>query len=281
MKIVVVTGLSGSGKSAALNALEDLGFYAVDNLPLPLLPQFVDLIDRTQETNRAALVVDARSGDFIRNNKSYFADLRDAGHVVDILFLTAPDEVLVRRYSETRRRHPLDRHDLRTGIKAEKQLLTDLHDQAGEVIDTGELTTHDLKRLIWDHYDRTDGQLSVTLISFGFKHHLPQEADIVFDVRFLPNPYFVRDLNPLPGTDRRVAAHVLDNAEAQGFLTRSMDLLTYLVPLYRKEGKTYLTVATGCTGGQHRSVAVTEKLKTLLSEQEIQASVRHRDLKKR
>jgi len=280
MQIIVVTGLSGSGKSAALNALEDLGYYSVDNLPLPLLPQFVDLINRTQETHRAALVVDARSGEFIRNHESYFSQIRRAGHEITILFLSAPEETLVRRFSETRRRHPLAKDDLHAGILAERKLLEDLHDQSDDVIDTGNLTTHDLKRIIWERYGSGSGEMSLTLVSFGFKRGLPQEADLVLDVRFLPNPYFVEELNPLPGTDSRVASFVLEREEGRGFMKKAVDLLSFLVPRYVKEGKTYLTVATGCTGGRHRSVAVTERLKEELAERGISASVRHRDIEK-
>ncbi len=276
MKIVVVTGLSGSGKSAALHALEDIGYYAVDNLPLPLLPKLVDLIHQTQETDHAALVVDARSGEFIQEYEVHFESLRSAGHEVEVVFLEAPQEVLVRRFSETRRRHPLDRNDVISGIKAEKALLAGLKEESREIIDTGSLNPHDLKRLIWERYGESG--MSLVLISFGFKYGVPLEANTVFDVRFLPNPYFDRKLTDLPGTDTRVAKYVLGSEEAEGFLQRIEDLLEFMLPLYSREGKTCLTVATGCTGGRHRSVAVTECLRTRLSSKGIKASVRHRDI---
>ncbi len=278
MKIVVVTGLSGSGKSAALHALEDIGYYSVDNLPLPLLPRLVALIHQTQETDRAALVVDARSGEFIQDHHSIFESLRENGHSVEVLFLEASNKVLLRRFSETRRRHPLAENDVIAGIKAEKKLLEDLREEAKEIINTGELNPHDLKRLIWDRYGEQRSEMSITLLSFGFKHGAPVEANIVFDVRFLPNPYFDPQLGNLPGTDARVAKYVLEQQETKGFLEHAKALLTYLVPLYAKEGKTYLTIAVGCTGGRHRSVAVTEQLQKQLSAEGVNASVRHRDI---
>jgi len=278
MKIVVVTGLSGSGKTAALHALEDIGYYSVDNLPLPLLPRLVALIHQTQETDRAALVVDARSGEFIQDHHATFESLRESGHSVEVLFLEAANKVLLRRFSETRRRHPLDQHDVIAGIKAEKKLLEGLKEEAKEIINTGELNPHDLKRLIWDRYGEQRSEMSITLLSFGFKHGAPVEANIVFDVRFLPNPYFDPQLGNLPGTDTRVAKYVLEQQETKGFLEHAEALLTYLVPLYAKEGKTYLTIAIGCTGGRHRSVAVTEQLQKRLSADGVNASVRHRDI---
>lgn len=278
MKIVVVTGLSGSGKTAALHALEDIGYYSVDNLPLPLLPRLVTLIHQTQETDRAALVVDARSGEFIQDHHEIFETLRETGHSVEVLFLEAANKVLLRRFSETRRRHPLAENDVIAGIKAEKKLLEGLKEEAKEIINTGDLNPHDLKRLIWDRYGEQRSEMSITLLSFGFKHGAPVEANIVFDVRFLPNPYFDPQLGNLPGTDARVAKYVLKQQETKGFLEHAEALLTYLVPLYAKEGKTYLTIAIGCTGGRHRSVAVTEQLQKSLAADGVNASVRHRDI---
>lgn len=278
MKIVMVTGLSGSGKSAALHALEDIGYYAVDNLPLPLLPRLVKLIAQTQETDHAALVVDARSGEFIQNPRVVFDALRADGHEIEVLFLDASREVLVRRFSETRRRHPLAQDDVVGGIRAERKLLAPLKEEAVDVIDTDKMNPHDLKRRIWERYGGKKEEMSVNLLSFGFKYGLPAEANIVLDVRFLPNPYFDPSLTDLPGTDARVASYVLENEESKGFLERAETLLSYLIPLYSKEGKTYLTVATGCTGGRHRSVAITEQLQALLKSSGVAASVRHRDI---
>ena len=278
MHIVIVTGPSGSGKTSALHALEDMGFYAVDNLPVPLLTQFVDLLDKAQEASRAAVVIDARSGRRIKEHDQIFAGLRELGHELEVLFLDAPDNVLVRRFSETRRKHPINPDDLPEGIKAERELLEGLRQEARMIIDTGPLTAHKLKGLIWKRYSRPEGELAITLTSFGFKKGVPAEADMVFDVRFLPNPYFEPELTALPGTDSRVKAYVFTGDEAESFLEKTVDLIAYLVPLYVKEGKAYLTVATGCTGGRHRSVAVTEALRERLKERGITASVRHRDV---
>lgn len=278
MNVVIVTGPSGSGKTSALHALEDMGFYAVDNLPLPLLATFVDLLYKGQEASRAALVIDARSGTHIKEHHRIFSELKEQSHQLEVLFLEAPDSVLVRRFSETRRKHPLAPDDLLSGIKAERSLLESLRAEARTVIDTGPLNVHQLKRLIWERYGTLHGEMAVTLQSFGYKNGLPPEADIVLDVRFLPNPYFEPALAPLPGNDSRVAAYVLENTEAEAFLEKTVDLLTYLVPLYVREGKAYLTLATGCTGGRHRSVAITEALRERLKEKGIKASVRHRDV---
>jgi UPF0042 nucleotide-binding protein len=278
LHIVIVTGPSGSGKTSALHALEDMGYYAVDNLPVPLLTQFVDLLDKAQEASRAAVVIDARSGRRIKEHDQIFSGLRELGHELEVLFLDAPDNVLVRRFSETRRKHPLNPDDLPRGIKAERELLEGLRQEARVVIDTGPHTAHKLKGLIWKRYGSPAGDMAITLASFGFKKGVPHEADMVFDVRFLPNPYFEDELTALPGTDSRVKAYVFAGEEAEAFLEKTVDLIAYLVPLYVKEGKAYLTVATGCTGGRHRSVAVTEALRERLSERGITVSVRHRDV---
>ena len=277
MRIVVVTGVSGAGKSTALKALEDAGFYCVDNLPLPLLSTFVELLAQGGEADQAALVVDAREGEFLRGYHEAFEKLRADGHVCEILFLDASDDILVRRFSETRRKHPLSGDDLREGIGHEREILRGLREEATGVVDTGHLNVHQLKGVIQERYRRSADVLAVTLLSFGFKHGLPAEADIVLDVRFLPNPYFVETLSAATGEDAQVAAFVLDNADAREFLEKTSALLQFVLPRAEREGKAYLTVAVGCTGGRHRSVAVVQELAKGLPKRH-PLTVRHRDL---
>ena len=277
MRLVVVTGVSGAGKSTALRALEDLGFYAVDNLPLPLVPQLIDLLASRPDVDRAALGIDARSGDFLSGMASIFADLRERGHSVEVLFLEASDDILLRRFSETRRRHPLSDTDIRAGITAERQTLTDLRQAASAVVDTGTLNVHVLRGLIQERYGRGEGELAVTLLSFGFKHGIPSEADIVLDVRFLPNPFFVPDLSALSGEDEAVVRFVLDDPETKAFLDDAERLVHRSVQGFRREGKSYATVAVGCTGGRHRSVAIAKELGRRLGTG-LAVSVRHRDI---
>src|SRR6478609_9123808 len=249
MRVVVVTGVSGAGKSTALKALEDAGYFCVDNLPLPLMGQFAELISKSKESEQAAVGVDAREGEFLSSSREVFAALRKEGHQLEVLFLDADDDVLVRRFSETRRRHPLAGEDLREGIVRERDLLRGLREEAGAVmVDTANLNVHQLKGVIQERYRRSADVLGVTLLSFGFKHGLPAEADVVLDVRFLPNPYFVEGLSAQTGEEPQVAAFVLDNADAREFLDRSQALLEFMLPRAEHEGKAYLTVAVGCTG---------------------------------
>lgn len=277
MRVVIVTGVSGAGKSTALRALEDLSYYCADNLPLPLLPKFVELLSTRQETERAALGIDARSGDFLADSRLVLAGIREAGHTLEVLFLDAPDEVLIRRFSETRRRHPLMSTDIRTALAAERRQLDPMRQEADAVIDTGGLTMHALRALIQDRHRGTGKQLSVNLLSFGFKHGLPLEADIVLDVRFLPNPFFVKELAPLTGEDEPVRRFVLDSPETQEFLTQATHLLRLSMQGFEKEGKSHATIAIGCTGGQHRSVAIVSELAGRFADS-FAISTRHRDV---
>jgi UPF0042 nucleotide-binding protein len=286
MYILVVTGISGAGKSTALRALEDIGYYCVDNLPLPLLPQFVNLISQNGESGlsvplgqqrKAALVIDAREGEFLSGFRSAMAELRRAHHSLEVLFLDAPDDVLIRRFSETRRRHPLHGDDLRDGIKHERQKLMPLRDEAHAVVDTSDLNVHQLKCVIQERYGRAEQKLAITLVSFGYKNGLPTEADIVLDVRFLPNPYFVENLSAETGLHEAVARFVLEHPDTQEFLNRVDDLLAFYLPRAEREGKAYLTLAIGCTGGRHRSVAVAIELFNRLRSY-YQITVRHREL---
>ncbi len=278
MRIVLVTGLSGAGKSTALRALEDLDYFCVDNLPLPMMPKFIELISG-HKYDKVALVVDAREGPFLTSYRAACAELRDKGHPVEVLFLDAADDLLVRRFSETRRRHPLAGDDLRAGIVKERQLLQPLREDAEAIVDTGNLNVHQLKGIIQERYGKSGGALSVTLLSFGFKHGLPAEADVVLDVRFLPNPYFVEGLSAQTGLQKDVAHFVLDSEDAREYLVKTAEFLIFSLPRFHREGKAYLTIAVGCTGGRHRSVAVVEELgKRLGAKWPI--TVRHRDIER-
>jgi UPF0042 nucleotide-binding protein len=279
MRLVVVSGVSGAGKSTALRTLEDLGFYAVDNLPLPLVPKLLELLGARADLDRAALGLDARGGSFLAGASSLFADLRRQGHSVEVLFLDASDEILIRRFSETRRRHPLSDTDIRAGVAAERRGLLALRQEADALVDTGALTVHVLRALIQERYGRGEGDLGVTLLSFGFKHGIPAEADIVLDVRFLPNPFFVPQLSALSGEDESVARFVLDDPAAREYVEQAEKLLRLSVQGFQREGKSYATVAIGCTGGRHRSVTIAKELGRRLGG-EFPLSIRHRDIQR-
>jgi UPF0042 nucleotide-binding protein len=283
-QVLILTGLSGSGKSTALRALEDAGFYCVDNLPVVLLEKLIELSCHTAgEVSRLALVVDAREGRFLAEAQRVILDLKERGTEVEVVFLDAADDVLVRRYSETRRRHPLagDAGTVPDGIAAERRALAGLRDVATEVVDTTGWNVHELKRFVQRRFVAGEkGQLAVTIVSFGFRGGPPAHADLVFDVRFLPNPFFVPELKAFPGTDPRVAAFVLGKADAKEFLDRIADLLGFLLPRYRDEGKSYLTVAIGCTGGKHRSVALAGALAERLEQAGQPVRLWHRDVEK-
>jgi len=276
VKLVVITGVSGAGKTTVKSALEDLGFYCVDNLPMALLPRFIELLAGREEVMRAGLVVDARSGDFLTDTSRVLSDLRAAGHAIDVLFLDAPDAVLLRRFSETRRPHPLHGKDIRADIEAERVRLTGLRAEATAVIDTAELNVHGLRAIVLGRYGRAEGNLAVTVMSFGFKYGLPTEADIVLDVRFLPNPFFVSTLSALSGEDEPVKSYVMESEETRLFLEKAEELLTLCVAAFEREGKTYATVAIGCTGGRHRSVVIANELGSRL--RAFQVEVKHRDI---
>lgn len=261
-QIVVITGMSGSGKSTAIRALEDAGWFCIDNLPAPLLPKVTELSAPGGEDKKLAFVIDVREGRFLVDAPRILDEARRAGHHVEVLFLDSSDDALVRRYSETRRRHPLaGRGGVNEGIARERAALKDLREQAQHLLDTSAMTVHELKRQIQTRFGgETQGQLAVTLMSFGFKYGVPSQADLVLDVRFLPNPYFVPELKAFTGRDPKVAAFVLQRPETQEFLGKTIDLLKFLLPKYQREGKAYLTVAIGCTGGKHRSVAIASAL---------------------
>jgi UPF0042 nucleotide-binding protein len=282
--VVILTGVSGSGKSTALRALEDGGFYCVDNFPIVFLEKLLELSSHTAgEVSRIALVVDAREQRFLPEAPRVVEDLRRKGAHVTVLFFGCSDESLIRRYSETRRRHPLagDSGSVPDGIAAERRALAGLRAVADEVIDTTTLNVHELKRLVHNRFVGAGADaMGVTLVSFGFRAGIPAHADLVLDVRFLPNPYFVPELKPFPGTDPRVRDYVLGQPDAQEFLRRADDFATFLIPRYRAEGKTYLTAAIGCTGGRHRSVAIANEMADRLGRRGVPVRVWHRDIEK-
>jgi len=281
--LVVITGPSGSGKRTAIKALEDSGFYCVDNMPVPMLPEFIGLVSGTGGVSKAAIVVDVREGVFLTDIISVLEALKKDGHRVTLLYLEASDEVLVRRFSETRRSHPLaPGQSPLEGLARERKLLKDLKFNAERVIDTSAYNVHQLRDVIREHCagSATRSTLIVNLVSFGFRYGLPGDSDLVFDVRFIPNPFFVAGLRRLDGRDERVREYVLANPEAVEFLERVKGLLAYLLPLYWKEGKSYLTVAVGCTGGKHRSVVIAEALAGTLETDITTLRQKHRDIDK-
>jgi len=283
--VVILTGLSGSGKSTAANALEDSGFFCIDNLPVPLLGKVLELATSGGgEADSLGFVIDTRGRMFLEDAEEAIRNLRRCGADLDVVFLEATDESLVRRFSETRRRHPMsdgreEGETLREAIGRERKLLSELRELADDVVDTSDFTVHELKQLVQERYsgDETPG-FNVSLISFGFKHGLPAECDLVFDVRFLDNPYFVESLRDRDGRDREVRDFVLGNSEATRFVSHFQEFAEFLLPRYESEGKTYLTIGIGCTGGHHRSVAVAEELADWLETCEWPVQTRHRDV---
>ena len=280
-QIVVISGMSGSGKSTAIRALEDAGFFCIDNLPVLLLPKLTELAGGGH-IERMALVVDVREGIFLKDAPRMLAEVRRAGHQVEVLFLDSSDDSLIRRFSETRRRHPLAPNGtVAEGIKAEREALRDLRELADQVIDSSALNVHDLKRMVQARFSPEPAAgPSLSVMSFGYRYGVPPQADLVLDVRFLPNPYFVPELKGLTGKVPKVAAHVLDREETQQFLEKVVDLCRFLFPRYQKEGKAYLTVALGCTGGKHRSVAIAAELTRRLQDANTRVQLWDRDIEK-
>lgn len=279
-ELVILTGMSGSGKLSALKAFEDLGYYSVDNLPIDLIPRFADLIRQSPETNRAALVVDVREGAQLDRFPKILRKVRQTTST-RLLFLEASDDVLMRRFSETRRPHPLSRIDtIRRSIQAERNLLEPLRNIADVCIDTTNFNVHELRAHINGLFqpENEEKNLLISTISFGYKNGVPQEADLVFDVRFLPNPNFIPKLRPLTGQDQKVVRYINGFPETKEFIQKVHDLLLFLLPHYVQEGKSYLSVAFGCTGGQHRSVMIAEQMQRLLQEDGYKVKGIHRDM---
>jgi len=286
LRIVLLTGMSGGGKSTAIRALEDAGWFCIDNLPVLLLPKLLELVVHggSDEVHRLALVIDAREGRFLDQTPQQVEAVRRAGHRLEVVFLDSADEALLRRFSETRRRHPLSPEGtVADGIALERKLLSALRGIADLVIDTTRMNVHELRDVITARFGAAGDAdaLNVTLVSFGYRNGIPSNSDLVLDVRFLPNPYFVEGLKPHPGTDPKVSEWLLARPQTQEFLEHLESLLAFLLPQYRAEGKSYLTVSLGCTGGRHRSVALAEELsKRLTARHRARVKVTHRDVDK-
>lgn len=280
--VIIITGLSGSGKSTALNALEDNGFFCIDNLPILLLPKFLAL---RQEADagfmKLGVVMDVREPEITTHYQSVFAQVRAMGYELKLVFMEADPSTLVKRFSETRRPHPLATDgNLAEGLAREREFLSPLRTAASDILDTTKYNIHKLREVVEQKYAHGfSKEMVAEIISFGFKHGLPTEADLVFDVRFLPNPFYLDELRELDGRDSRVIEYVFSSEEARVFLSKITDLFKYLLPLYRREGRSYLAVAIGCTGGHHRSVAMAGQLwKNLVEAGLGPLSIRHRDV---
>lgn len=284
LEVIIVTGLSGSGKSVAIRALEDNGYFCIDNLPAPLIPKFIDLcLGYNEGITRIALGVDLRAGQFLQALPQVLADMRNAGHHVQVLFFDASDKVLLRRFSETRRPHPLAGEEpIQEGISRERKALEAMRELADKVIDSSDLNVHELKREMEDRFCQPpySRSMNVFLTSFGYKYGIPHDTDMILDVRFLPNPYFVSELRAHDGLESEVEEYVLKNEETRIFLDRLYSLLEFTLPLYEREGKSSLTVALGCTGGRHRSVVLVEELHKRLRGGKFRIHIKHRDIEK-
>ena len=282
-KIIIITGLSGSGKSTAVAAFEDAGFYCVDNMPVDLLPKFLELpIESESEITGLALVMDLRERGFLSKYKDVFDSLRQKGHNFEILFLEADEQILLQRYSQTRRQHPVSQgKGVLESIRAEKRMLRDLKKAADNVINTSHYNVHELKSIILNIAQKVIElvPMYIKIVSFGFKYGIPHDADVIIDVRFLPNPYFIPELKALDGETKQVKNYVLENKLTRIFLDKYLDLLDYLIPLYEKEGKAYLTLAVGCTGGRHRSVVIARAIYEYINASELQIEITHRDIR--
>ncbi len=286
MRFVVVTGMSGAGKSTALKMLEDMGYFCVDNLPVPLIPKLAELLAVPgSEINKAALGVDIRSGESFRQLEAVMRDLDGAGLQYEILYLESSDDVLIKRYKETRRFHPLSGNSGRVdeGIQREREKLEFLKKKADYLVDTSHMLTRELRKELAKIFvqNKEYKNLYITVLSFGFKYGIPSDADLVFDVRFLPNPYYIEELRPLSGNDRAVRDYVMENDKTGAFLEKLLDMTEFLIPNYIAEGKTQLVIGIGCTGGKHRSVTLANELYEALEKAENYGiRIEHRDIGK-
>ena len=279
-ELVIITGMSGSGKASVLKAFEDLGYYSVDNLPVQLIPQFADLAVQSSEIRRTALVVDVREGSRLEDLPRILKSVRRM-IPTKVVFLEASDSVLMRRFSETRRPHPLGTDSpVKSALKAERRHLSAIRAVADLVIDTSKFNVHELRAHVTERFKQQSSEKSilVSCVSFGFRHGVPEDADLLFDVRFLPNPHFVPEFRPLTGRDPRLAKYIRSFPQTREFISRISDLLVYLLPHYIHEGKSYLTIAFGCTGGQHRSVMIAEEVGKHLRSAGYRVKVVHRDI---
>lgn len=284
LRVVVISGLSGAGKSNALKCFEDLGFFCIDNLPPQLLPKLVELCTQAgSEINRIALGIDIREREFLRNFEGVLNDLIKNGYPIEIVYLNARDEVLVRRFSETRRPHPLAKDkSVIEGIKLERERLKWLYDKSSLIIDTSDFNIHQLKAELSRHFleKARDKKVVVNIISFGFKYGVPYDVDLLFDIRFLPNPNFVHNLTPMTGMDRDVSDYLLSNSQTRLFLEKFFQFIDFLMPQYEHEERYYLNIGIGCTGGRHRSVFVGEALERHINDKGFAATLRHRDIER-
>ncbi|EKZ0256601.1 RNase adapter RapZ [Listeria monocytogenes] len=283
LKLVIITGMSGAGKTVAMQSLEDLGYFCVDNLPPSLLPKFWELMKESDKMDKIALVMDLRGREFFDSIEPALDELDNTNFITTkILFLEADDKVLVSRYKETRRHHPLEPNgSVLDGINAERELLSDLKGRSQLVINTSNMAPRELRERINNEFQTEDKDVfNVQLMSFGFKYGIPIDADLVFDVRFLPNPHYIDKMRPLTGLDEDVYEYVMKWPETQTFLDKLVDLLMFTLPFYKREGKTQLVIAIGCTGGQHRSVALTEFVGKAI-QQKYETMISHRDMKRR
>jgi UPF0042 nucleotide-binding protein len=281
INILIITGLSGSGKSTAMAALEDSGFYCIDNMPVDLLPKFLEMpMEPDSQITGIALAMDLRERSFLAKYSAVFSELKQKGYHFEILFLEAEEEILLQRFSTTRRQHPLSREkSLLEGIRTEKKQLEDLRSAADLVINTSKFNVHELKSKIIDFAQRSKKlvPMQINVLSFGYKYGIPHDADLIMDVRFLVNPYFMPDLKELDGETQEIRDFVLSHDESRDFLKKYQDLLDYVIPLYEKEGKAYLTIALGCTGGRHRSVTIARTIYEHIRAMGKTVDLNHRD----
>ena len=281
VRLIIISGPSGAGKSTAIKVLEDLNFFCVDNLPVVLLPKFMELSSQSAEITKVAIVVDVREREFLKELPSVLNMMMDSGYHAELIYLEASDEILLRRFSETRRRHPLaEGNSSLEGIRRERDMLAIVKMAANKIIDTSDCNVHKLKEIIKEYFSGPTQQekMVVHLVSFSYRYGIPSDADVIMDVRFLPNPHFVEELKDLDGRDDRVKEFILNKSETKEFLKRFDSLLDFLIPNYWKEGKTYLTIAIGCTGGKHRSVAIVDFLADKISWERCILKKRHRDI---
>ncbi|MFQ5900474.1 MAG: RNase adapter RapZ [Thermodesulfobacteriota bacterium] len=283
LRLVIISGPSGTGKSTALNILEDLGFFCVDNLPTTLLPKFLELCLQTlEDISKVAMVIDIRERGFLKDFPAIFDELKRDNYKIDMIYLESMDEILVRRFKETRRRHPLsDGNSPLEGIKMEREYLRYIKGISEKIIDTSDMNVHELKSLLRGYFSPvSEVRMTVNLVSFSYRYGIPTDADLMLDVRFLPNPFFVKELKELDGNDKRIEEFILKQEKVKIFLEKIVDLLNFLMDLYRKEGKSYLTIAIGCTGGKHRSVCIINLLSERIYMTGNEVKVRHRDIDK-